>query len=228
VDPGWSVVVMALALSGIARLIAGGFRKREKGILEELAGRPLAPIGKASGAGLRVAGRVQALGDFVTAPVTGRRCVAFELRVEVWRGAGGRTNRWVPILELEDARSFGLADETGDAFVDAGGPFVLALVPDVAGGPGSSDPIDAGRRAVVTSLIGKVHAGWLRGSVPWRYSEGVLDEGDVVSVGGSGVRELNGAGRSPNSRDPPEWLVLRGSDEEPLLISNAPDLRPAG
>jgi len=46
----------------------------------------------------------------------------------------------------------------------------------------------------------------------------VLERGELVSVGGDSRREIDQAGDSPNLRSPPERLVLRGSEAQPLLI----------
>lgn len=222
-DPGWYAVLALLALSGLARLIGRALREQEGTIRQELASRPRARIGEASGPGLRVTGRVQARGDLLTAPVSGRRCVAFQLRVEEWKASRDRVHRWLPLFDLQDAQSFGLADETGDAMLDATTPFLLALELDEQGSTERADTIDAARMKALISLIGPARKGWLAEPRRLRYGEGIINEGDLVSVGGSGARELNPTGRSPNSRDPARWLVLRGTDEQPLWISNAPD-----
>jgi len=227
VDPGWYAVLTALALSVLARVIGGSLRKRERGIQQELASRPRARIGKASGAALRVTGRVQARGDLLIAPVTGRRCVAFQLRVEQWK-MRNHIGAWQLLLDLQDARSFGLADETGDALVDASTPFVLALAFDEEGSTERSDGIEAERMRTLDSLLGPPPSGWFSEPRQLRFGEGVFREGDLVSVAGSGARELNPTGRSPSFRDPSVWLVMRGSDEEPLWISNVPDFEPVG
>jgi hypothetical protein len=214
------MVLLLVGLSGVARVIARSFRTEDESTDEDVAKRPRMPIRTASGASLRVAGRVRALGDVVTAPMSGGPCVAFQLQIEEWKSRY-QVGSWHLLLDLQDARSFSLADETGDAFVDAAGPFVLALGSDEAGTNDPREPMDSGRMTTLTSLLGGYGKSWL-GSKPLRYREGVLVEGDVVSVGGDGTRELNPAGRSPNSRDLPEWLVLRGTDDAPLWISDAP------
>jgi hypothetical protein len=176
-----------------------------------------------------VTGRVQARGDLLTAPLSGRRCVAFQLRVEEWRTRNvNDIGRWHPLLDLQDAQSFGLADETGDAVLHATTPFLLALDLDQQGSTERADTIDAAHMKTLVSLIGPARKGWFAEPRRLRCGEGVINEGDLVSVGGSGDRELNPTGRSPNSRDPARWLVLRGTDEQPLWISNAADFGTVG
>ena len=54
----------------------------------------------------------------------------------------------------------------------------------------------------------------------FRYREGVLEEGEVVSVLGHAVREVRPDGERATSRSPPQRLVLRGNGPEPLRISD--------
>jgi hypothetical protein len=58
----------------------------------------------------------------------------------------------------------------------------------------------------------------------WRpifYSEGVLEQGALVSVGGNAAPEIDQGGESAGPRSLPERLVLRGTDAQPLLIGFA-------
>jgi hypothetical protein len=55
----------------------------------------------------------------------------------------------------------------------------------------------------------------------WRalqYGEGVLREGDPVTIGGDSVEEIDPRGERTGLRSPPEKLVLRGTEARPLLI----------
>ena len=56
-----------------------------------------------------------------------------------------------------------------------------------------------------------------------RYREGILREGETVAVGGRGVREVSAEAPSVSPRVPPQWLVLRGTAEDPLLVSDSLD-----
>jgi hypothetical protein len=48
----------------------------------------------------------------------------------------------------------------------------------------------------------------------------VLEEGELVSVGGGSAREVDPTGDKPDPRSPPERLILRGTEALPLLISD--------
>jgi hypothetical protein len=47
----------------------------------------------------------------------------------------------------------------------------------------------------------------------------VLEPGELVTVGGDGAREIDPGGDRTSVRSPPQRLVIRGSEEEPLLIT---------
>jgi hypothetical protein len=62
---------------------------------------------------------------------------------------------------------------------------------------------------------------WMGRWGPFFYAEGVLEEGESVSVGGGSAHEVDPLGERTGPRSPPERLVLRGSQAQPLLISDA-------
>lgn len=214
---GVPIVLLAIAAVGLARLGYRGFLSREARVRRALARRPRVQIDAASGRKLRVTGRVRPRGEPLIAPVSGRPCVAFQLFVEERNG-----RRWIDLLELRDAQSFTVADETGEALVDTSGPFALALVPDEQGAMGWFDRITPAQLQALRSTLGSRATTWYGGWKRLRFKEGLLETDDRVSVGGSGEREQSPEGQS-NLREPPERLVLRGTADEPLLIGDSRD-----
>jgi hypothetical protein len=182
-----------------------------------LSRRKRVPIRDASGPGLLVTGRVQRRGEPLSAPVSGRPCVAFSLFVER-RARDG----WRPILEVRDVRSFVVIDESGAGLVDANGPFIVALDVDDRGSNRWYNPtIGETQLQALKSLLGRNSESWTGAMTNLRYEEAVLRDGETVSIGGHGVRQVSPEEQSANRRAPPEWLVLRGTAEEPLLIADA-------
>jgi hypothetical protein len=59
----------------------------------------------------------------------------------------------------------------------------------------------------------------------FRFKETLLEPGDRVSVVGRPVLEIDPAGQG-SFRSPPRLFVLRGSDEEPVAVTE--DKEPAG
>jgi hypothetical protein len=176
-------------------------------------------IGDAKGGVARVSGSVRAAGELLRAPVTHRACAAFQVVIEMRDGRWP----WRTEMELADARPFFVADDSGEAVVDTGaGPFSLALIWDRRGSThpwrSDDDPLRTARGLLESANV--TTSTWTDRSKAVRYREAVLLVGATVSVGGRGAREVTPHGQRAGPREPPERFVLRGTAEEPLLISN--------
>jgi hypothetical protein len=196
---------------------------RAKRIQRKLAAQPRTRIKQAEGA-VRVSGRVRRIGELLHAPLSGRACVAYELIVESTGssvGSDGFRHRWV---DRRQACPFVVADESGEARIDPSGPFLLALVIDRTGTTGWLDPYPGKHRELGAYLqsLGFRPTNWMgRWAGSLYYAEGVLEEGEMVSVSGDSAREIDPMGERTGPRSPPERLVLRGTEAQPLLISDA-------
>ena len=211
----------ALGLFGafaVARVVYADFLSPEARVKRTLARRRRAAIARAPDGVVRVTGRVRAGGDLLRGPVTQRPCVAYHLVIE-----GDEHGGWGSVLELGDARPFTLVDETGEAFIDvAQSAFLLALVADKSGWTRSGADADAPSQAV-RALLGSadvVADGMFEGPRRFCYHEAALREGRRVAVGGQGTREVTPDGARASAREPPQRYVVRGSAEQPLLISD--------
>jgi hypothetical protein len=214
---GATLALLAAGALGLARVVYLEFLSRDARTTRTLSDRPRTRIGDGTDGVVRLTGRVRRRGELLKAPVSGRPCVAFQLLVEGDNGDG-----WDKLLESRDARPFVIADETGEALVDtAGGPFHLALNSDERGGTGLFDQIGEAQLQAVMSVGTFESPGRARGKR--RYREGILCEGETVAVGGRGLREVSPEATSVNPRELPRWLVLRGTADEPLLISDSLD-----
>jgi|SRR4051812_45723080 hypothetical protein len=214
---GVAIALLAIGAVGLARVVYAAFLSRDARTIRALADRPRSSIARGAEGSIRVTGRVRRHGELLKAPVSGRPCVAFHLLVEHYTREG-----WDKLLELRDARPFVITDDTGEALVDtAAGPFHLALNSDERGGTGLFDRIGEAQRQALMS-VGTFEAPGQNGGKR-RYREGIVREGENVAVGGRGVREVSAEGAGGNPRQPPQWLVLRGTAEEPLLISDSLD-----
>jgi hypothetical protein len=214
-----SVLVFVLALVGLTagRTVYNDILGPEARLKRSLLRRPRVAIRDASGPGLRIDGQVHQREEPLLAPVSRRACVAFHLVVEEWLGRG-----WTTLLELRGARSFELSDETGTAVVDTDGPFSLGLRVDETGKTGWPTRMDPSREEALKRLLETAYnpnEEWPDKAWTVRYSEAILRDGEWASVGGNGVRDLDPAG-SGHGRTPPERLVLRGTEKEPVLIAD--------
>jgi hypothetical protein len=219
------VIFLSVAALGLARVLYAEFASRDDDRLTHtLARRPRARIQAIEGDVVRVTGHVRSRGELLQAPVTGRPCVAFHLLIEEWRYRN-RCASWEVLLEIQQARPFAVTDESGEATVDTAGPTEVFLVLDRCGPSRRRDQADRAQLAVLKKLLksgGVAITNWFGDSKIIRYQEGVLEEGEKVSVGGRAIREVSPDGERSSPRQPPERLVLRGTAEEPLLISDSP------
>jgi len=214
--------IVALAVLAVAA-VAGNllFPPREARIERELAAEPRALIAEAQDT-VRLVGRVRRVDELLQAPLSGRPCVAYALLVDqaVTAGSQGMSN-WRRRVEIQQARPFIVADETGEARVDTSGPVRMALVYDRSGATSWLREYPGKYRELSLCLesAGIGATNWLGRWKGFRYGEGVIEEGQVVTVGGSSAREVDPGGIRPGPRSMPELLVLRGSEASPLLIS---------
>lgn len=213
-----TMVLLGFGVVGLGRVVSELF-SRDARTTRTLAERPRTSIANCRDGTVRVTGRVRRHGELLKSPVSGRACVAFHLVVEANHGRQG----WRRVVELRDARPFVITDETGDALIDTtAGPFHLALNADEYGGTGLLDRIGKGKRQQALMSVGAFESP-AENRRKRRYHEGIVREGETIAVGGRGVREVSAEGASVSFREPPQWLVLRGSSDEPLLISDSLD-----
>jgi hypothetical protein len=133
-----------------------------------------------------------------------------------------RGKLWGPLLERQQASSFVVATERSEALVDVSGPFTLSLAVDHSGVTDWLTPYPGPHPGLAQVLAAAGIAGTnFLGT--WRslsYIECILTEDDVVGVEGPGDHETDPAGERPDPRSPPRRLVLRGTEEYPLRISD--------
>jgi len=193
-------------------------RRRARRTERALAARRGTWISEARGT-VRVTGRIHRDAKLLEAPLSGRRCVVYELVVDEL--SSGSPSLWQRLLDLRQACPFLLADDSGTARVDTAGPGFVALVHDHVGVTSGVYPGKHRELSMVLESSGILPMTWLGHWRPLRYAEGVLELGELVTVGGNGAREIDPGGDRPSTRSPPQRLVIRGSETEPLLISCA-------
>lgn len=216
-----------LAVAGLLTLIVGVYFNPEARAKRALAARPRALIGEGTGGKVHVVGRVRARGELLHAPVSGRSCVAYQLFVTV--GEGDDRN----FVDVSEVRPFTVIDETGEAVVETGAATaIVSLETDREGLNSSSDGMTDATHRYLLRLIES------RGIDPTtlfnhikliRYREGILEEGETVSVGGLASRDLDLHAQSAAPRALPTSVVIRGTSADPLVITDDPEVHgPAG
>jgi hypothetical protein len=177
------------------------------------------PVRKLTEGHFRITGTVQASGDLLTAPVSRRPCLAYELHVEK------REKFWTDVIVRRDARPFRVVDGAGLIEVHPDGHYDLALVEDHKGNTGwfaKRDEAAFGNFIAILREEGISLPQTPFSTKALRYREGAIEEGERVTVSGRVVREVRADGERADFRSVPEVVVLRGTSEEPLQISDEP------
>jgi hypothetical protein len=204
----WLLVVFAL-LAAAAYLVR--WLGADQRIARTLRQARRTPVGSLRPGAARVKGLARKKDQVLTAPISGRPCLAYQIAVD----EDQRLEAWQPLVRLTDAHPFLVDDGTGQVLVEPDRNLVLALDRDRTGQApvfrifsGDSEEIDR----LVDFLRGRGIAteGWDGGRKRLRFSEGVLEDGEEVSVGGMVVDASRG-------------LVLRGTSVVPILVSDRPD-----
>jgi hypothetical protein len=162
----------------------------------------------------RIAGTVRRSGELLEAPVTGRRCIAYVVRLREESGGTGVTH---PAIEETRGNPFLVEDTEGRALVKLERErcsLTLERHKEV-GVVESTSGIDA--------LLARqsVHKGGGR----FRFEEGILEEGDRIAVLGKGRFEPDpeGEGASPQGyRTRAMRLILEPTRNGRLFVSDDP------
>lgn len=211
--------VGAFAAFCIGRVVYSDFLSREARVKRRLAGRARVSIGEAQEGLVRLTGSAQAIGELLRAPVSQRPCVAFQIVARM----RDRSGPWKTVMQLEGVCPFILADMSGQAVIDtAAGPSSMSLVPNRRGSSSAFRPDHADLRIVrallrsrdieTETVFGRERGVW--------FTEAALLPGTNVSVSGCCAREVALDGERAGYRDVPQRLIVQGTAEEPLLISN--------
>jgi hypothetical protein len=173
--------------------------------------RAIATLGEGTSA--KIVGTVRAV-QVMSAPITGRPCVYWRVVVSEWRTSsdsdGKDTSGYASILDRRDGVPFLVEDGTGRALVEPADAAVH-LVADAQDHGGERARMLLARHGVSP------------GSGNLRYSEAVIEPGEVVAVAGAGVREPDPEGVGGSYRDAPTRLRIAASPGSPLLISDRRD-----
>jgi hypothetical protein len=185
--------------------------------------RPRARIREMRDGLVRVTGQVRSHGALLRAPVSGRPCVAFHVLVEERVPFQSQDSGWTVLLDLQDACPFSIVDDSDQATVDTSGPMELALE-GLRGPMPRLDPANRAQLERVKRLLEsrgfslRTLFGFPR---TFLYEETIVAEGEKISVDGLGIHEVTLDGQRGGPRDPVH-VVLRGTEEEPLVISDPP------
>lgn len=162
----------------------------------------------------RVVGKAGYLDEQLAAPLTGRACVAWHVRVY---GDTVGARGFVSCVEACDAASFSVADETGVAIVRAD-MVSLLLEPDLGRSLGFFGRPFEELESFLRRYSKKGTRLMLDRSL--RYEEGILEEGQLVAIVGRGRHEPDPASAEGDYRRAASRLVMtRDHAGEDIMVS---------
>jgi hypothetical protein len=172
---------------------------------------PVTPLDRvADGGWVKISGRLDACEHPLAGPISGRACAAWSVRVRDWP-------RRVTVAVEQQAREFVIRDGSNRAaLVHATGATVV-LEMDTSSWPAeASEPILALLRR--HGLSGDGYFGSPLSYRPYRYFEGALEIGEMITVVGVARLDVDPAGASGSYREPPMRVALTAAPKAPLWI----------
>ena len=182
---------------------------------------PVARVAMAKeGERVRICGQLRYEGTPLVAPISQRSCAAWWIHIEEKRSSG-KSSHWHTLVEERDATRFRVEDGSGAALVMVVDLPKIAIAKDVHLTSGTfNDP--APHLIELLAARGYSTEGWFGFNKALRYEEGVLEEGEMVSVLGMARREPDPDPGEAGYRERKMRLVLEAPDDGPLLISDDP------
>jgi hypothetical protein len=158
----------------------------------------------------RIVGRVEPTGPMLRAPLTGRACVFYQVKVSGDTGT---------IITEREGVAFRIVDETGAAIVDPRAAEVAVVFDHEARTDIFTAP--TAEQSALLARHGERSERW-SGIRSLAFSEGVLEPGEDVAILGAGVREpdLHARPESGYREELPTRLRLTSSPRYPLRISD--------
>jgi hypothetical protein len=173
------------------------------------------------GAQGKIVGRVEFLGEPLRAPLSGRPCAFYSIRVEEYR-SNGKSGSWYKIIGDEVGINFGMSDGTGQAIIHAEAAKTVLTEDHETKSGTFDDPTEVERAYLESKSV--EGQGWVFNK-SLRYIEGVLEADEMVSVFGYGSKEPDPDAAPAGYRDmAPMRLRISGSANHPPLISDHPSV----
>lgn len=168
----------------------------------------------------RIVGTVHLTTEPVTAPLTGRPCAYWRVVVEEHR-RGGRSGRWVTLVDEHDGVDFVVEDGTGKALIRTSHVQVV-LENDAKYSTGIlSEP--------TPRLLGFLEARGIPSkgllfNKDMRFREGIVEHDETVAVVGIGRwqrdPDAKALAEGYRSAELPKRLVMEAMEDSPLLLSD--------
>ncbi len=220
------VFFIGFAVIAVGVLLVKFYFSKEARTKRALSNTERQAIGDApEGTRIKVAGTLRFSGDPIYAPLSGRPCAAWQVVIQEYRshGKGGSYHTIVDDHQMVD---FILEDGSGRAIVRASYG-QLALAKDARFSSGTFDDAPPELERFLADR-GKSSVGMLGFNKKMKYREGILEQGETVSVVGSGQWEPDpdpdAASRGGGYRSAAQRLLVTATAEGELLVSDDPSV----
>lgn len=215
-----TIVLIVIAIVGVVAVYSY-FNSEKYKIRKHLASVARTPVRSLrAGQGAKVIGRVVPVeGSLLSAPLTGRPCVFYEVIVEECVSRG-RSSSWVERVRETKRVDFALDDTTGVVRVPSRHEMRYVAHKDSEQRSGAFNDAAPHLEAFLLRH-GLKSTGWVFNKT-LRYHEGIFEPGESVVVAGVVAFEEDPEGaRAPQGyRDSPKRPVLTAPPGEPLVASD--------
>lgn len=215
------VITLAMMVGSIAVVLRARTRRfRRKLARHKL--RRLSDIGEGNYA--RIVGRAHPVGEPLIAPMTGRRCVYYDVIVE-GKGVAPKPGKMTRIAAESKGIAFLLVDGTGRAVVDPQGADVLIDF-DARSDFSPQAQVVTPQHQEFFARHGRTVIGGVYGS-ELRYREAAIEVEDMITVLAAGVREPD-PDPTPGSIGPRSRMRFASTPAHQVLITDdwSPDEKP--
>jgi hypothetical protein len=167
---------------------------------------------------VKITGKVEYTGTPLTAPLSGRTCAYYHVLVEQ-RVSSGKSSHWKTIIEEEVSGSFGIRDGDYCARIDSN-KVKSHIVDDRKYSSGFMNDASEVLEQYLSDH-GHDSKNFLGMNKSIRYREGVLEEGELITVLGKARWEKAESGQWSDSYG--KVLVIGPTDKEPVYLSDDPE-----
>ena len=213
----WALL-FAIVLAGGSFQLFAHYRAHRQRVLRKLKSVEAVSIANAiEGQWVRISGRLAYEETTLQAPFSERECAAFHVNVTP------RDRMAREAIDQHESVPFRLVDESGEAYVDVVLPTLILMSDRRYASAILNDP--PVRLEIFLAKHGQKVTNWVGLNESLKYREGILEDGEEVTVYGQAFWERNPdrqAGHLKGYRRLAKRLVIRGTDDNPILISDDP------
>jgi hypothetical protein len=176
---GWAFVGIAVVV--VAIIFVVWYFSADQRTRRAIKAVPISNVSQAhDGTAVRLVGQAEVTQP-ATAPLTGRHCAYWQVRVQQRRRSGNNNSTWVTIIDDHGGTNFVVRDHTGAADVDTANARAV-LDKDRNRSSGFLNDASPDLEAFLNSH-GKSSTGWVFNKT-LRYHEGIIEPGERITVVG--------------------------------------------